>query len=129
MELGCACILGLLSWIFRSRSDEVILDQSGLTHIERFAWVVRKRHIPLDAIDFFTVSQSGGEENRFYEPCVVLYHSSDRKEFNIAGLLGHNEAELQWVARYLASGCALLLDTEPGRFFYTDPPGPVAAAD
>lgn len=128
VPLACACIIGLSTWIFRSRSDEVILDHAGLTHIERVAWRAREHHIPLDAIDFFTVGNSYSDD-RFYEPCVVLYHGSDQKGRGISGLLGHNDVELQWVARYLASGCALLLDTEPGRFLYTDPPRPQAGAD
>ena len=129
VPLACVSIIGVSTWIFRSRSDEVILDHAGFTHIERVARRARERHIPLDAIDFFTVGECGGDNNRYYEPCVVLYHGSDQKERGIAGLLGHNDKELQWVARYLASGCALLLDTEPERFLYTDPPPPLAAAD
>jgi len=125
VPLACACIIGLSTWIFRSRSDEVILDHTGLTHIKRVDWRAHEHHIPLAAIDFFTVGNSYSDD-RFYEPSVVLYHGSDQKERGIAGLLGHKDVELQWVARYLASGCALLLDTEPERFLYDVEPAPKA---
>ena len=117
--LACGWFIRATMRRISSMRDEVMLDGTGLTHIRRVGRrCIHERHIPLDAIEFLSVGNSFLKSSGKYDPCVVLYHASDQIERRIAGLLGYGYADLEWVARYLATGCALLLDAEPERFLY-----------
>jgi len=96
--------------------EEVILDEGGLTMRLRVGARTLKRHVPLAAIDFFAEKHSGQGTT---DSCVTVY--SDGETWSIGGYRGYNGFDMDWVAQYLASGCALLRGTAPEHFLYSEP--------
>jgi len=99
------------------RREELILDRTGLTQVCRIGSRVTKFLVPLHLIRFFQVDCVGiyqGGDNY-----VIVYHA--RGDVRMASFLGYRYASTyKWLIRQLATGCALLLDTDPEQFLVRD---------
>jgi len=125
--VGVLTLVLALWWVHKGILDygryvELILDEEGLTQVTRIGKHVYRGTIGLDRIQFFRSELSDSyDTSDGFDHCVVVYFDGGSKM--LAKSMGytwkHRDA-ISWVVQQLATGCALLLDVDPGQFLYRE---------